>query len=95
MDICRTVLVWVLSICIGWEDFIWIEVVGVVLLLSGIVIYNELVSLPNCFYKRDSTKVKIYGRLLETSEKKTRKDSMEVPSGSKINQTMVSSEVII
>jgi drug/metabolite transporter (DMT)-like permease len=94
MDICRTVLMWVVSICIGWEEFIWIELVGVILLLSGIAIYNEIVSLPCCFYRQNSPSIKIYGRLLETSERKSMEGIIKVPSDSKINETMVSSEVI-
>ena len=46
IDTCRTVLVWVLSMIIGWEQFIWVQLIGFIVLILGTAIYNEVLVLP-------------------------------------------------
>jgi hypothetical protein len=78
IDTCRTVLVWVMSIIIGWEQFIWVQLVGFIILIIGTAIYNEVLIIP-VFGLRESVEahrrhLKEQERLLEdlsgiTSEK--------------------------
>ncbi|KAK9801947.1 hypothetical protein WJX73_008800 [Symbiochloris irregularis] len=42
IDACRTLLIWLFSLGIGWERFHGLEVLGFVVLLAGTSIYNEL-----------------------------------------------------
>jgi hypothetical protein len=46
VDTSRTLLIWIVSLRIGWEPFIWQEVVGFLLLVSGTFIYNEIIIVP-------------------------------------------------
>jgi hypothetical protein len=45
---CRTGLVWVVTILIGWESFIWGELIGFSVLVIGALIYNDIIKLPFC-----------------------------------------------
>ena len=45
---CRTGLVWVVTIIIGWETFIWGELIGFIVLVIGALIYNDVIRLPCC-----------------------------------------------
>ncbi len=46
LDSVRTLIIWTFSLGIGWESFCWVQAVGFVILLAGIVVYNELIRLP-------------------------------------------------
>ena len=46
IDTSRTILVWAISLALGWEGFIWLQLVGFVLLVPGTMIYNEILVLP-------------------------------------------------
>ena len=50
-----------MSLLIGWETFIWQEIIGFLLLASGTFIYNEIVIVPIDFMSRN-TKVEIANR---------------------------------
>lgn len=54
VDTSRTLLIWLVSLRIGWEPFIWQEVVGFLLLVSGTFIYNEIVIVPIEFMSRNT-----------------------------------------
>ena len=98
MDICRTVLIWIVSISIGMEDFLWIELIGVICLLLGIIIYNEIIALPSCFYNRSSYIHKPTEKLLGCSfhsESNSTKSVRNELDSSKINETMESSDTIV
>lgn len=41
VDSLRTILIWFVSLGIGWESFCYIEIIGFVVLLSGNIIYNS------------------------------------------------------
>eukprot|EP00884_Botryococcus_braunii_P021063 jgi/Botrbrau1/7640/Bobra.0159s0086.1 len=43
IDAVRTLLVWMVSLLIGWEHFHALQVVGFVVLISGSSLYNELI----------------------------------------------------
>ncbi|KAK9863936.1 hypothetical protein WJX84_010068 [Apatococcus fuscideae] len=42
IDACRTLLIWLFAIWVGWEQFHGLEVLGFLVLLSGTSLYNEL-----------------------------------------------------
>eukprot|EP00123_Amoebidium_parasiticum_P012531 comp21422_c0_seq1/m.29529 comp21422_c0_seq1/g.29529 ORF comp21422_c0_seq1/g.29529 comp21422_c0_seq1/m.29529 type:complete len:430 (-) comp21422_c0_seq1:524-1813(-) len=46
IDSCRTILIWMVSLLLGWEHFIGLQVVGFVILVSGTFLYNEVLPLP-------------------------------------------------
>ncbi|XP_075915410.1 solute carrier family 35 member F6-like isoform X2 [Petromyzon marinus] len=44
IDSLRTVVIWAVSLLLRWESFKYLQVIGFVVLLSGAVIYNGLLS---------------------------------------------------
>jgi hypothetical protein len=46
IDSCRTFLIWIASLIIGWEVFYWQQLLAFMLLLGGTLIYNEIFVLP-------------------------------------------------
>lgn len=61
VDTCRTLMIWCISLIIGWEKFYWQELVGFFLLVGGTLVYNEIVILP-CEVLNKNTKVNIIKR---------------------------------
>lgn len=56
VDTCRTLLIWVISLMLGWENFYWQELIGFILLVGGTLVYNEIVVLP-CEILNKNTKL--------------------------------------
>jgi len=48
LDSMRTLVIWAFSMGVGWEAFCWNSPVGFVVLLAGILLFNEVVRAP-CF----------------------------------------------
>jgi len=46
IDSCRTLFVWVVSMALGWESFIGLQLVGFVFLVTGTFLYNKVINLP-------------------------------------------------
>jgi drug/metabolite transporter (DMT)-like permease len=46
IDTSRTVLIWVFSIFVGWETFVWLQLVGFFFLVLGTLVYNEILKIP-------------------------------------------------
>lgn len=46
IDASRTVVIWIISILVGWETFIWLQLIGFLVLISGTLLYNEIVVVP-------------------------------------------------
>jgi drug/metabolite transporter (DMT)-like permease len=46
VDSVTTLIIWMTSIAIGWEDFIWLQLLGFFSLVLGTLIYNEILVLP-------------------------------------------------
>lgn len=57
IDTCRTLLIWIVSIAQGQEDFLWGELFGFVLLVGGTLVYNEIVILPGYFGKNTKREI--------------------------------------
>jgi len=51
-DTCRTLLIWIISLGLGWEKLLWpisvLQVLGFSLLVYGTFLFNDLVSPPSC-----------------------------------------------
>jgi len=61
VDTCRTLFIWVISMMLGFESFIWQELLGFFLLVLGTLIYNEIIVIPISFMKFN-TKVEMAKR---------------------------------
>eukprot|EP00823_Brevimastigomonas_motovehiculus_P002694 TRINITY_DN1623_c0_g1_i1.p1 TRINITY_DN1623_c0_g1~~TRINITY_DN1623_c0_g1_i1.p1 ORF type:complete len:415 (+),score=84.06 TRINITY_DN1623_c0_g1_i1:44-1246(+) len=46
LDTCRTVLVWVASLAIGWEEFYYLQPIGFVVQVFGTLIFQEIIVIP-------------------------------------------------
>jgi len=46
MDSVRTVVIWVFGLAFFGEKFQYLQIIGFVLLLSGTVLYNEVIVIP-------------------------------------------------
>ena len=52
IDTCRTLLIWIVSLGLGWESFKWLQVVGFALLVYGTLIFNDIVQAPTAGFLR-------------------------------------------
>lgn len=50
IDALRTLSVWIFGLILGWETFIWLQVIGFVVLIAGTSIYNEIIRVPKLYY---------------------------------------------
>jgi len=46
LDSMRTVIIWAVSIAVGWQSFYALQLLGFVILLTGMCIYNDIVVAP-------------------------------------------------
>ncbi|KAG5634880.1 hypothetical protein H0H81_000425 [Sphagnurus paluster] len=57
-DTCRTLAIWVISLGLGWETFLFptslLQVLGFSLLVYGTFLFNDLISRPSCLPGPDS-----------------------------------------
>lgn len=53
LDSLRTVVIWAVSLMIGWQGFAWIQVAGFVVLLLGTCIYNKIFRVPFLAYRTE------------------------------------------
>ena len=47
LDSIRTIVIWGVSLLLGWESFQWLQLSGFFVLLFGTMVYNEIVSLES------------------------------------------------
>ncbi|KAI3637780.1 hypothetical protein MIR68_004429 [Amoeboaphelidium protococcarum] len=45
IDTCRTLFIWLVSLALAWEDFIWLQVVGFALMIYGTFVFNSVIPL--------------------------------------------------
>jgi drug/metabolite transporter (DMT)-like permease len=41
IDICRTLIIWIISLSLQWETFKWLQVAGFTIMICGIFIFNK------------------------------------------------------
>ncbi|KAI3641975.1 hypothetical protein MP228_011530 [Amoeboaphelidium protococcarum] len=51
IDTCRTLFIWIISLALGWEIFIWLQVVGFLVLIYGTFVFNDVIPLVPNFIK--------------------------------------------
>ncbi|KAJ3914442.1 hypothetical protein F5877DRAFT_50481 [Lentinula edodes] len=55
VDTCRTLVIWLVSLGLGWEKLLWpislLQVLGFGLLVYGTFLFNNLVAIPPCLPK--------------------------------------------
>lgn len=54
VDTSRTLVIWCVSLALGWEQFLWPELIGFLLLVSGTLIYNEIYVVPIGFMSENT-----------------------------------------
>ncbi|KAJ4001396.1 hypothetical protein F5050DRAFT_1724712 [Lentinula boryana] len=61
VDTCRTLVIWLVSLGLGWEKLLWpislLQVLGFALLVYGTFLFNNLVASPPCLPKPSATGV--------------------------------------
>ncbi|ODV91169.1 hypothetical protein CANCADRAFT_25969 [Tortispora caseinolytica NRRL Y-17796] len=55
IDTCRTVVIWVVSLLLGWESFKLLQLIGFILLVYGTLLFNDLVQRRILWWKVDSS----------------------------------------
>lgn len=58
VDSSRTVLIWIGSVALGFEDFQWASIPGFILLVFGTLLYNEIVVLPCMGFDQNTKEAK-------------------------------------
>ncbi|MPC10048.1 Solute carrier family 35 member F6 [Portunus trituberculatus] len=48
LDSVRTLVVWIFSLIITWQEFQYLQPVGFVVLILGMMLYNDIIILPFC-----------------------------------------------
>ena len=46
LDSCRTVIIWMVALGVGWQAFQALQVLGFAILIGGMCIYNDIVFAP-------------------------------------------------
>ncbi|CAG9315678.1 unnamed protein product [Blepharisma stoltei] len=77
IDTCRTIFVWVFSILIGWEDFVWMQLVGFLLIIGGTIVFNEIIIIP-FFGLKESVQKRREGVLVQSKEEEDRSPNNNV-----------------
>ena len=47
LDSVRTLVIWAVSMLIGWQDFYYLQLIGFCILLAGKMLYNDIIILPS------------------------------------------------
>ncbi len=50
LDSLRTMVIWAFSLGMAWESFCYVQVIGFITLLSGTLVYNQLIKIPGIKY---------------------------------------------
>ena len=54
IDSCRTLFIWIVSLGLGWETFFLGQLFGFIILVSGTLIYNEILVVPIEFMNKNT-----------------------------------------
>ena len=46
LDSVRTLVIWAVSMIIGWQQFYYLQLIGFCILILGMMLYNDIVILP-------------------------------------------------
>mmetsp|Transcript_7746 Transcript_7746/g.14697 ORF Transcript_7746/g.14697 Transcript_7746/m.14697 type:complete len:383 (+) Transcript_7746:84-1232(+) len=70
IEILRTLSVWMVSISIGWEKFVWMQLLGFCFLLPGALLYSEVLKIPVLGLKESVEQSQEYVRSLKNWRRK-------------------------
>jgi len=68
LDSVRTVVVWAVSLAVGWEKFKALQLLGFAILLAGTCIFNEIFKVPYLYYPPSDTLKDEQEKLLANEE---------------------------
>lgn len=54
LDSVRTLVIWMVSLGVGWQDFHWLQLVGFVVLIVGMCLYNNILVTRIWYAGRDA-----------------------------------------
>lgn len=57
IDTSRTLIIWIISLSLGWECFLYGQMIGFIVLVIGTLIYNEIVVVPHEWFSRNTKKM--------------------------------------
>lgn len=62
-----------ISLFLGWKEFVWLQMVGFILLVVGNMIFSEIIVMPFCEVKEDQSLKEntLSEPLIETSNEKS------------------------
>ena len=43
IDTSRTLFIWIISLALGWESFLWLQVAGFLVLIYGTFLFNQVI----------------------------------------------------
>ncbi|SCU86103.1 LADA_0D12288g1_1 [Lachancea dasiensis] len=68
IDTCRTMLVWLVSLTLGWEPFKFMQLTGFILLAFGTLVFNDAIEIPSQYLPKFllSDKKEEHERLINT-----------------------------
>ena len=46
LDSVRTLVIWAVSMAIGWQNFFFLQLIGFCILITGMMLYNDILILP-------------------------------------------------
>lgn len=78
LDSVRTLIIWLFSLAIGWEKFAYLQLIGFVLLVIGMFVYNDVIFRPmlikNGFLKSDDDRY----NMIHTDERRTEPEAATI-----------------
>ena len=93
IDSCRTICVWSVSMLLGWEHFIWLQLVGFVFLTVGMLMFNEVLVIKFWGYEKGTkeylARMKTEGEvsLMKTGEENEKAERSESAEYEEVDQT--------
>jgi UPF0716 family protein affecting phage T7 exclusion len=74
IDTSRTVLIWIFSIFVGWEIFLWLQLIGFFFLVLGTLVYNEILKIPWLGLTESIERKKIYMKNRDEQKHQVKQD---------------------
>ena len=79
VDTCRTLIIWLVFLFLGKEKFLYGELIGFVMLVTGTLVYNEIIEVPISFMQKNTKRnlEKEQPQNLDQQTEKTKFDTLE------------------
>eukprot|EP01137_Pigoraptor_chileana_P026262 Opistho-2@96971 len=89
IDSCRTLFIWAITLLLGWEKFIWLQLIGFAVLVFGTFSYNHVFVIPRRWIDKLSFKLTFLPAVCWEVEGETEHHSL-----SEETQPLVSTETV-